>query len=75
MNVEDIRSMSDAELRRFLNTVSQRNTQMCCKCGKNTYKENRIGIFVFKTENRKLCTLCTDCYADMLDYLGISDIE
>ena len=74
MNVETIRNMSDADLRKFLNTVAQKNNQICCKCGSATEKSNRVGIYVFKYENRKLCTLCNECYVDMLDYLGISDI-
>lgn len=75
MDVNDIRNMSDNELKRFLNTVSQKNAQMCCKCGKNTTRNDRIGIYVFKYENRKLCNLCTDCYTNLLDYLEISDID
>lgn len=75
MDISDIRNMSDNELRRFLNNVSQRNCQVCCKCGKATIKENRIGLYVFRYENRKLCTLCNDCYVNLLDYLEISDID
>lgn len=77
MNIQDIRNMSDVELTRFLNNISQRNYQMCCKCGGNVYDKNkRIGIFVYKdVSNKKLCTLCKGCYSDLLDYLGISDID
>lgn len=74
MDLNVIRKMSDAELTRYLNNVSQRNAQVCCKCGKVTIKENRIGIFTYKgCENRKLCTLCSDCYTNLLDYLEIAD--
>lgn len=77
MNIQDIRNMSDAELTRFINNISQRNYQMCCKCGQNTVdKQDRIGIFIYRyNENRKLCTLCKNCYSELLDYLGISDID
>lgn len=75
MNVNDIRNMSDEELRKFLNTVSQKNNQICCKCGKALTRKNKIGIYVFKSENRKLCNLCKDCYTDLLDYLAVCDVD
>lgn len=74
MDLSKIRKMSDTELTRYLNNVSQRNTQVCCKCGKPTMKPDRIGIFTYKgCENRKLCTLCRECYVNLLDYLEIAD--
>ncbi len=74
MNLDKIRKMNDADLMRYLNSVSQRNAQVCCKCGKVTIKENRIGIYTYKgCENKKLCTLCYECYVNLLDYLEISD--
>lgn len=74
MELNKIRNMNDAELTRFLNNVSQRNAQFCCKCGDATIKENRIGIYTYKgVENKKLCTLCYDCYVNLLDYLEIAD--
>ena len=57
-----------------LNNVSQRNAQMYCKCLGITFKENRITLYTYKgCDNKKLCTLCKDCYSDLLDYLGIAD--
>lgn len=74
MNLNKIRNMSDAQLTRYLNNVSQRNAQICCKCGNVTSKPDRIGIFTYKgCENKKLCTLCYDCYVNLLDYLEIAD--
>lgn len=74
MDLQKIRNMSDNELTRYLNNVSQRNAQICCKCGEITCKERRVGIYTYKGyENKKLCTLCRDCYFDLLDYLSISD--
>lgn len=75
MNIEVIRNMSDDDLRKFLNTVSQKNNKICCKCGSIPTRKERIGIYVFKFENRKLCTLCKNCYEELLDYLGVCDIE
>lgn len=57
-----------------LNNVSQRKAQMYCKCLRITFKENRITLYTYKgCDNKKLCTLCKDCYSDLLDYLGIAD--
>lgn len=36
MELNKIRKMSDKDLMRFLNNVSQRNAQVCCKCGNVT---------------------------------------
>lgn len=74
MKLNEIRKMSDKDLMRFLNNVSQRNAQVCCKCGNVTFKENKIAIYTYKgCENKKLCTLCKDCYVSLLDYLEIAD--
>ena len=75
MNIEVIKNMSDEELRKFLNALSQKNNQICCKCGAVPTRKDRIGLYVFKFENRKLCNLCKDCYTELLDYLGICDVE
>ena len=48
MKLNEIRKMSDKDLMRFLNNVSQRNAQVCCKCGNVTFKENRIAIYTYK---------------------------
>lgn len=74
MDLNKIRNMNDAQLTRYINNVSQRNAQICCKCGQVTLKPNRIGIFTYKgCDNKKLCTLCRDCYVNLLDYLEIAD--
>lgn len=74
MRLDKIRKMSDVELTRYLNNVSQRNAQICCKCGRVTNKPDRVGIFTYKDyQNKKLCTLCYECYVNLLDYLEIAD--
>lgn len=75
MNIDYIRNMSDIELKRFLNTVSQKNNKLCCKCGSIPKRKDRITLYVFKYENRKLCNLCKDCYIELLDYLGVCDVD
>ena len=81
MDLDTIRNMNDEELRRFLNRRTQtRDYETCAKCWeKVSKKEGRVGIYVYKgyykVNNRKLCYLCLDCYSDLLDYLGVNDIE
>lgn len=81
MNLDSIRNMNDYELRSFLNDISQRNNMFCSKCGSviNTKNRKTINVSIYDKSNgqkaRKLCHLCNSCYVDMLDYLGVCDIE
>lgn len=81
MNLDSIRNMSDNELRLFMNQLSQRNNIFCSRCGNiiNPRDRKNINIGVYDShigqKNKKLCSLCNDCYIDLLDYLGISDID
>lgn len=81
MNLDEIRNMNDEQLRTFMNNLSQRNNIFCSKCGNvvNPRKRKNINIGIYDRhigqKVRKLCSLCNNCYVDLLDYLGISDIE
>lgn len=81
MDLNKIRNMSDNELRSFMNELSQRNNIFCSKCGNVVSPKNRknINISIYDghagQKARKLCSLCNSCYTDLLDYLGVSDIE
>ena len=73
MNLDKIRSMSDEELRIFMNELSQRNNIFCSKCGDVVHSTKRKVIKVAIYDRtigqraRKLCSLCTNCYVDLLD--------
>ena len=76
MKLQNIREMNDRELYTFINNISNNNGRICCKCGKIVYRENRITISrngVVAT--KKICCLCKECYADLLDWLGVNDCE
>lgn len=81
MELNKIRNMSDNELRSFINDISQRSNIFCTKCGNVVNPRDRkninIGIYdkSIGQKTRKLCSLCNDCYVDLLDYLCVSDIE
>lgn len=78
MNFEEIKNMDKKEFEQFIFKVQSHNQKFCVRCGNFTL--DRITISVNKSyetnySTRKLCNLCKECYIDMLDYLGISDIE
>lgn len=75
MNFNEIKNMSKEEFEQFIFRVQSSNQKFCVRCGNFTL--DRITISVAKNGNspRKLCNMCANCYADMLDHLGISDIE
>lgn len=72
---ENIKNMSKQEFEQFMFRIQSSNQKFCVRCGNFTL--DRITISVAKNGNspRKLCNMCKDCYTDMLDYLGVSDIE
>jgi len=78
MNLERIRAMDDEELRRFLNRLSKSN--VCNKCGNlaSVYDKKTISVGIYNLSGqkvKKLCTLCDDCYSDLLDYLAVPDVD
>lgn len=81
MKLEEIRKMNDIELKTFINDISQRNNIFCIKCGDVISHKNKmninIGIYDKSSgqKMRKLCSLCHDCYVDLLDYLSVNDID
>ena len=81
MDLDEIRNLSDEQLRSFINNLSQRNNIFCTKCGNvvNPRERKNINIGIYDSHAgqkvKKLCSLCNDCYVDLLDYLAISDIE
>lgn len=81
MDLDEIRNLTDEQLRSFINSLSQRNNIFCTKCGNavNHRERKNINIGIYDSHAgqkvRKLCSLCNSCYVDLLDYLAISDIE
>lgn len=81
MDLNQIRNMNDDELRRFMTNLSQRNNIICSKCGNIIISKDRKTINIGTYDKhmgqkvKKLCSLCNDCYIDLLDYLSISDVN
>lgn len=78
MKISELRKMSDKELEQYIKRIS--NGNICNKCGEFVSPDEKKNIYINiygerGTMQRKLCSLCNDCYVDMLDYLGVSDIN
>ena len=79
MELSEIRKMNDNELKAFLMRM-QNGNYFCNKCGQCVHPHEKANIYINRygkrgQTQRKLCSLCNDCYVDMLDYLGVSDIN
>lgn len=74
MNLDDIRKMSDKELNFFLAKVQREERRICAKCGEFILDKRTLSVRKEYT-TRTLCVLCENCYADMLDFLGINDVN
>ena len=83
MKLSEIRKMNDNELKAFLMRM-QNGNYFCSKCGQYVHPHEKVNIYINRygvgkyhcgTIQRKLCSLCNDCYTDMLDYLGVQDIN
>lgn len=75
MNFEDIKKMNKKDFEQFIFKIQSNSQKFCVRCGNFTL--DRITVSVSKNGKglRKLCNMCNNCYSDMLDYLGIGDIE
>jgi len=74
MNLNDIRKMNDKELNAFLVNIQKDDRKICARCGEFIFEKRTLSVrkdYVTRT----LCTLCENCYTDMLDYLGINDVN
>ena len=79
MKLSEIRKMNDNELKAFLMRMQNGNI-FCSKCGQCVHPHEKTNIYINRygehgQKQRKLCSLCNDCYTDMLDYLGVQDIN
>ena len=81
MKVSELRKLNDYELKKYINYISNKNTLICCKCEDIITPKERVTINVSRNFNscvpkvRKLCSLCEACYVDLLEFLGMSDID
>ena len=67
-------------IEKYSHTPNKRSP-MCEKCGSIVGYADRktinVGIYDRHIGQRvkKLCTLCNDCYIELLDYLGVPDVD
>ena len=72
---DEIKKMSKQEFEQFIFKVQNTNQKFCAKCGNFTLDRITISVAKDGKSPRKLCNMCKNCYTDMLDHLGISDIK
>ena len=78
-----LQNKTDAEKARMLESlIHQGNlrTPPCVKCGSIVGYADRktitVSVYGRKGQkSKKLCTICNECYSDLLDYLGICDVD
>lgn len=75
INFDEIKKMSKQEFEQFIFKVQNTNQKFCAKCGNFTLDRITISVAKDGKSPRKLCNMCKNCYTDMLDHLGISDIK
>lgn len=75
MNFEDIKNMNKKEFEQFIFSVQSSNKKFCARCGNFTLDRITLSISKNGKSPKKLCNMCNECYIDMLDFLGMSDIE
>jgi len=79
MNFNEIRNMSDSQLKKYLNGISTNKTLFCARCGEEISRFDRkiisAGIYnsVVGQKAKQICILCNHCYVDLLDFLCSND--
>lgn len=79
MNFDEIRNMNDMQLKKYLNNLTNRHVYYCAKCDSVVSNRERRNISVgicnkcVGQVSRKLCTLCDNCYVELLDFLGVNE--
>lgn len=70
-----LQDLKCAKKRKEKEKVQNTNQKFCAKCGNFTLDRITISVAKDGKSPRKLCNMCKNCYTDMLDHLGISDIK
>ena len=79
-----LQNKSDEEKARILEKLIHTGnfrTLHCIRCGAIVGYADRktisVGIYDrhIGQKTKKLCTLCNECYSDLLDYLGVPDVD
>jgi hypothetical protein len=78
-----LQNKTDEEKARILERLihcGNLRTPPCVKCGAVVGYADRktinVSIYGRKGQkSKKLCTLCNECYSDLLDYLCVADVD
>lgn len=76
VSYDKIRSMSDDELKQFLEDYRKPQSKLCSKCGKEGTKIIKIATKdKYMNQTKKLCEVCDKHYEELLDFLEVADID
>ena len=79
MNFDEIRSLNDEQLKKYLSHISKNRVLFCSKCGQplSSYDRKTISASVYDKKagqkSRVLCNLCYTCYVNLLDFLEVNE--
>lgn len=79
MNFDEIRSLNDEQLKKYLNHISNNKVLFCSKCEEplSSYDRKVISVGVYDKKSgqksRQLCSLCYNCFVDLLEFLAVSE--
>ena len=74
MKLNEIRNMSDEELKNYLNNLSGNKLHSCPKCGSLVTRKSVIIYNKDLLSQKKLCYICDKCYLELLNFLNVSDV-
>lgn len=77
MKLCELKKLEDKEFIEYISNMQRTKSTFCIRCGDIVTRDDRRTISVSKDniKVKKLCTLCEGCYSDILDHLGVADVD
>lgn len=75
MNISELKKMEDKEFISYITKIQRSKTPFCIRCGELAIQKRTLSVTKDNIKVKKLCTLCENCYSDLLDFLAIPDVE
>ena len=77
MKISDLKQLEDKEFIKYISNMQRNKSMFCIRCGEviSPFQRRTISVSKDNIKVKKLCTLCEGCYSDMLDHLGIADVD
>lgn len=75
MKISDLKQLEDKEFIKYISDIQRKKTPICIRCGTFTNDRRTISVTKDSIKIKKLCTLCESCYSDLLDFIGVADVD